>query len=103
MRTKFISIFFIVVFFYSCNSSDDADYISLVAEENEAFSGGETTVFNSSSEAFGFFENDDNEISGLMANCDQGNLLSEVEESDDEEDLSRLPITFASLMKRTII
>lgn len=50
-----------------------------------------------------FFENDDNEISGLMANCDQGNLLSEVEESDDEEDLSRLPITFASLMKRTII
>ena len=55
MRTKFISLFVIIVFFYSCNSSDDADYISLVAEENEAFSGGETTVFNSSSEAFGFF------------------------------------------------
>ncbi|AWG23105.1 thiol oxidoreductase [Flavobacterium faecale] len=38
----------------SCSSSD-ADYEDLKAEDNEQFSGGDVTVFNTSEEAFGFF------------------------------------------------
>lgn len=41
--------------FLSCDSSTEADYITLTAEEGEQYSGGETTVFNTSEEAFGFF------------------------------------------------
>ena len=37
----------------SCNNEDD-DYISLVSEENEQYSGGIATVFNETEEAFGF-------------------------------------------------
>lgn len=39
--------------FLSCSSSDDK-YIPLTAEEGEQFSGGETTFFNATEEAFGF-------------------------------------------------
>ena len=45
-----------------------------------------------------FDPDDDEEISGLMDDGDHGNFISEVEESDGEEDLSRLPVTFASMM-----
>jgi CxxC motif-containing protein (DUF1111 family) len=37
------------------DSSNEESYIPLTAEEGEQFSGGETTVFNTSEEAFGFF------------------------------------------------
>lgn len=43
--------------FSNCSDSDnnnDESYIPLTAEEGEQFSGGETTVFNVSEEAFGF-------------------------------------------------
>lgn len=42
--------------FTNCSDSDNNDekYIPLTAEEGEQFSGGETTVFNVSEEAFGF-------------------------------------------------
>ncbi len=42
--------------FSNCSDSDNNDekYIPLTAEEGEQFSGGETTVFNVSEEAFGF-------------------------------------------------
>lgn len=39
--------------FYSCSDSDDK-YVDLVAEEGEQYSGGETTFFNTTEEAFGF-------------------------------------------------
>lgn len=39
--------------FYSCSNSDDK-YVDLVAEEGEQYSGGETTFFNTTEEAFGF-------------------------------------------------
>ncbi len=41
--------------FWSCASSEEEQYLLLTAEEGEQFSGGETTVFNTSEEAFGFF------------------------------------------------
>lgn len=38
-----------------CSCSDtDEKYMDLVAEEGEQFSGGETTFFNATEEAFGF-------------------------------------------------
>jgi len=43
---------------------------------------------------------EDEEISGLIDNRECGHILSEVEESDDEQDLSRLPATFASMMTK---
>jgi CxxC motif-containing protein (DUF1111 family) len=39
--------------FLSCSNNDD-NYIALTAEEGEQFSGGETTFFNATEEAFGF-------------------------------------------------
>lgn len=46
---------FIICFqLFSCANNDD-EYITLAPEEGEQYSGGETTVFNSSEEAFGFF------------------------------------------------
>ncbi|GAA3508135.1 di-heme oxidoredictase family protein [Aquimarina addita] len=42
----------LLVSLFSCQNDDD--YIPLVAEEREAFSGGETTVFDVSANAFGF-------------------------------------------------
>lgn len=45
-------------------------------------------------------QDDDEEISGLMDDRDHGHFISEVEESDAEEDLSRLPVTFASMMMK---
>lgn len=41
--------------FLSCSKSEEEQYIPLSAEEGEQYSGGETTVFNKSEEAFGFF------------------------------------------------
>ncbi|OXA99137.1 thiol oxidoreductase [Flavobacterium oncorhynchi] len=42
------------VLILSCSKNDEEHYILLTAEEGEQFSGGETTVFNKSEEAFGF-------------------------------------------------
>jgi CxxC motif-containing protein (DUF1111 family) len=39
----------------SCTKSDEEVYVPLTAEIGEQYSGGETTVFNTSEEAFGFF------------------------------------------------
>jgi CxxC motif-containing protein (DUF1111 family) len=39
---------------FSCSKYNDNEYIPLTAEEGEQYSGGETTVFNRSEEAFGF-------------------------------------------------
>ena len=54
---NFIKISVVVVLFQlvGCSSSDEEEYITLTAEEGEQYSGGETTVFNTSEEAFGFF------------------------------------------------
>jgi CxxC motif-containing protein (DUF1111 family) len=40
---------------FSCSKDNDNEYIPLTAEEGEQYSGGETTIFNKSEEAFGFF------------------------------------------------
>ncbi len=51
-----ITVLFFALQWISCNSSDDEnEYLPLVAEVGEQYSGGETTVFNTSEEAFGFF------------------------------------------------
>jgi CxxC motif-containing protein (DUF1111 family) len=42
------------VLFLSCSKNEEEHYIALTAEEGEQYSGGETTVFNKSKEAFGF-------------------------------------------------
>lgn len=42
------------VLFFSCSKDNDDQYLPLTAEEGEQYSGGETTVFNRSEEAFGF-------------------------------------------------
>ncbi|WP_444660202.1 di-heme oxidoreductase family protein [Flavobacterium columnare] len=42
------------VFFLSCSKDNEEQYIPLTAEDGEQYSGGETTVFNKSEEAFGF-------------------------------------------------
>lgn len=50
-----IKILFLLVGFQFCGCSDsDEKYVPLVAEEGEQYSGGETTFFNTSEEAFGF-------------------------------------------------
>jgi CxxC motif-containing protein (DUF1111 family) len=43
------------ILFLSCSKNEEEQYIPLTAEEGEQFSGGETTIFNKSEEAFGFF------------------------------------------------
>jgi CxxC motif-containing protein (DUF1111 family) len=40
---------------FSCSKDNVDEYIPLTAEEGEQYSGGETTIFNKSEEAFGFF------------------------------------------------
>lgn len=50
-----IKILLLVVGMQLCSCSDtDEKYMDLVAEEGEQFSGGETTFFNATEEAFGF-------------------------------------------------
>jgi CxxC motif-containing protein (DUF1111 family) len=54
MKNSIKILFLLVSFqFYSCSDSDDK-YSALVAEEGEQYSGGETTFFNATEEAFGF-------------------------------------------------
>tara|TARA_R110002126_G_scaffold6130_6_gene32389 strand:- start:1413 stop:2813 length:1401 start_codon:yes stop_codon:yes gene_type:complete len=54
MKNSLKIILLVVCFqFYSCSDSDDK-YVDLVAEEGEQYSGGETTFFNTTEEAFGF-------------------------------------------------
>jgi CxxC motif-containing protein (DUF1111 family) len=48
-----ILLVLVAIQFSSCNDADD-DYIELVAEDGEQYSGGETTFFNTTEEAFGF-------------------------------------------------
>jgi CxxC motif-containing protein (DUF1111 family) len=51
-------VILISILFSSCsksNEEEEAQYIPLTAEEGEQYSGGETTIFNKSEEAFGFF------------------------------------------------
>jgi CxxC motif-containing protein (DUF1111 family) len=49
-----VLVVLICILFLSCSKNDAEEYIPLTAEEGEQFSGGETTVFNKSEEAFGF-------------------------------------------------
>ena len=53
--TKFykITLLLLTTFLVSC-SNEEQTYTPLIAEENEAFSGGETTIFDVSVNAFGF-------------------------------------------------
>ncbi|MBC5839275.1 di-heme oxidoreductase family protein [Flavobacterium muglaense] len=54
MKNSLKILLLVVCFqFYSCSDSDDK-YVDLVAEEGEQYSGGETTFFNTTEEAFGF-------------------------------------------------
>ena len=54
-KSILFSVIFICCSFYSCSNTDDENsYIPLTAEEGEQFSGGTTTIFNASEEAFGF-------------------------------------------------
>lgn len=43
------------VLFLSCAKDFEDEYVPLTAEDGEQYSGGETTIFNKSEEAFGFF------------------------------------------------
>ncbi|MFV8352577.1 di-heme oxidoredictase family protein [Flavobacterium sp. XS2P14] len=55
MKNTFKGLAFLICFqLFSCAITDD-EYIALTPEEREQYSGGETTVFNTSEEAFGFF------------------------------------------------
>jgi CxxC motif-containing protein (DUF1111 family) len=55
MKNTLKVLAFLICFqLFSCSNNDDA-YIALTPEEREQYSGGETTVFNTSEEAFGFF------------------------------------------------
>lgn len=54
MKNTFKGLAFLICFqLFSCANTDD-EYVALTPEEREQYSGGETTVFNSSEEAFGF-------------------------------------------------
>lgn len=53
-NTLKVFVFIICFQLFSCANNDD-EYIALTPEEGEQYSGGETTVFNTSEEAFGFF------------------------------------------------
>ena len=52
-NTTRIFLILLTAFFVSC-SKDEELYTPLIAEENEAYSGGETTIFDVSVNAFGF-------------------------------------------------
>ncbi|WP_296383231.1 di-heme oxidoredictase family protein [Winogradskyella sp.] len=52
-KRQFSLLIVLFLLAYSCQTDDD-NYTPLIAEEGEAYSGGETTVFNTSPEAFGF-------------------------------------------------
>ncbi|MFV7236074.1 di-heme oxidoredictase family protein [Flavobacterium sp. ZB4R12] len=55
MKNTLKGLAFLICFqLFSCANNDD-EYIALTPEEREQYSGGETTVFNTSEEAFGFF------------------------------------------------
>lgn len=54
-----------LILLVSCQD-DDTDYVTLTPEENEAFSGGETTVFDISPNAFGFQAPNLDENNGLF-------------------------------------
>lgn len=59
-----IPLFILATLFISCESNYDM-YTPLLAEDNEQFSGGETTVFDRSDDAFGFFaRNLDRDLEG---------------------------------------
>lgn len=51
--TYLISALVLPVIFISCQKDGDDEYVLLTAEENEAFSGGQTTIFDTSPNAFG--------------------------------------------------
>lgn len=53
-KYKKVLVVLVGVLFLSCSNNGEEQYIPLTAEEGEQFSGGETTVFNKSEEAFGF-------------------------------------------------
>ncbi|WP_438424230.1 di-heme oxidoreductase family protein [Aquimarina macrocephali] len=63
---KYILLFSILLLLASCNNDDDSDYVILTPEKNEAFSGGETTVFDVSQNAFGFQAPNLDEENGLF-------------------------------------
>ena len=53
---KATSIYFcsILSLLISCSNNEEQEYVKLLPEVNEQYSGGDATVFNTSSEAFGF-------------------------------------------------
>lgn len=54
MKNTFKGLAFLIcIQLFSCANTDD-EYVALTPEEREQYSGGETTVFNISEEAFGF-------------------------------------------------
>jgi CxxC motif-containing protein (DUF1111 family) len=56
MKNSIKGFVFLICFqLFSCSNSNEDEYIALRPEEGEQYSGGETTVFNTSEEAFGFF------------------------------------------------
>lgn len=50
---KLLLLILISIVITSCKNDDDS-YVSLTPDENEAYSGGETTIFDTSGDAFGF-------------------------------------------------
>lgn len=63
---KKILLLSMAIVIISCKNDDDSDYVVLAPEENEAFSGGETTVFDISPNAFGFQAPNLDENNGLL-------------------------------------
>lgn len=56
MKNTLKGLAFLICFqLFSCANNNDDEYIVLTPEDREQYSGGETTVFNASEEAFGFF------------------------------------------------
>ncbi len=56
----------ISIFILGCQDDDSSDYVLLQPEENEALSGGETTIFDISPNAFGFQAPNLDEENGLF-------------------------------------
>ena len=53
--TKYLFISFLVITLVtSCTKDNDDEYVGLLAETGEEFSGGQTTIFDVSQNAFGF-------------------------------------------------